>query len=139
MNSRTCVCGFRASMYMNSRTYVCEHKDPCMRLKELHGHLQGPFVSELKDLCAGCSRTSEYELKDLCVRLKDLCVWLLVGISVYMNSRTYVCEDKDPCVWLKELCIRAEGTLRASPGSLCQNSKTSVCRFLKDMNSRTSV
>ncbi len=39
----------------------------------------------------------------------------------------YVYEHKDPCVWLKELCINAEGTLRASPGSLYRTSKTSVC------------
>ena len=76
-------------------------------------------VSELKDLFAGCSRTSEYELKDLFVRLKDLCVWLLVGISVYMNSRTYVCEHKDPYVWLKELCEHLQGPNIGPQRPLC--------------------
>jgi hypothetical protein len=58
-------------------------------LKELCGHLQGPCVATQRPLCAGFSRTSEYELKDFCVRVAK-------G-PLEQNLRTSVNELKDLC------------------------------------------
>jgi hypothetical protein len=113
-------------MCVNTRTLVCGWRNST-------GISRAPLCQNSRTTCAGYSRTSEYELKDLCVwfrtsvyELRDLCVWaertavcqqppvcLDSGNTVGTQgplcagcSRTYEYKLKDLFVWLKDLCVR---------------------------------